>query len=117
MKQTLDDFILEWNKTHKKLFFSLQKAPAIDRPTEIGIRYSVAEYEDFLSSEQWGRLTFIVERKSHGAMYVSSDEMLFNSGIIDIAVSSANHNYQECYVISVLKWICEKFFSYGDEDD
>jgi len=110
MKQTLKDFVLEWNELHDRFVFSFQEAPGTSRPTEVGIRYSAAKYQDFFSTDKWNRLKDIVEAKSHGTMYVFTDEYLFERGIIDIKIASSNHNYQERLVTGVLRWIGEEFF-------
>lgn len=105
----LKDFILEWNYTHRSVIFSLQEAPIIRKPTEVGIRYSTAKYPD-LSTKKWNSLVDLVDAKSHGTMCVVTNEYLFERGIINIGIASANHNYQERLVIGVLRWIGEKFF-------
>lgn len=110
MKQTLSDFICEWNQTHRRFIFSAAEAPMCDRPISVDIRYSAAKYQDFYSAKQWNSLTDLVEVKSHGTMYVTTDERLFERGIIEIKVASSNHNYEERLVIGVLRWIGEEFF-------
>ena len=111
MKQTLDDFILDWNKSHNRFIFSTQKAPITGRPTEVEIRYSAAKYQDFFSTDKWNELKDTVEAKSHGTMYVVTDEHLFERGIVEIKVASSNHNYEEQLVVGVLMWIGGDFFS------
>ena len=110
MKQTLKDFILDWNKSHNRFSFWSQEIPGMDRPAEVGVRYSAAMYQDFYSTDEWNRLRDIIDAKSRGTMYVVSDEYLFERGIVDIKVASSNHNYQERHVIGVLRWIGEEFF-------
>lgn len=108
-KQTLDKFISGWNKSRKHFTFSCQKIPVIERPAEVQIRYLTAKYREFLSIDKWVFLKDMVETHSHGTIYVSTDEDLFERGIIDIKVASANYNYQERLVIGVLRWIAEFF--------
>ncbi len=117
MKQVLDDFIFSWNKAHKRFIFSAQEAPVIGRPTGVEIRYSAAKYQNFFSTDKWNKLKDVVEAKSHGTMYVVTDEYLFERGIIEIKVASSNHNYQERLVVGVLRWICEEFFPNEDKND
>ena len=50
-------------------------------------------------------------------MYVVTDEYLFERGIIDIKIASSNHNYQERFVVGVLRWIAEEFFPNEDKND
>lgn len=111
MKQTLEDFILKWNKSHKKLVFSTTTIPVTGRPASVEIRYSAAKYQDFLVANKWNEISYLVERKSHGTMYIVTDEHLFERGIIEIKVASSNHNYQERLIVGVLKWIGEDYFS------
>ena len=111
MKLTLEDFILDWNKSHNRFSFWFHGIPGTDRPTEVGVRYSAAKYQKFYSADEWNKLRDIVDARSHGTMYVVTDEFLYKRGIIDIKVASSNHNYQERHVIGVLRWIGEEFFS------
>jgi len=117
MKQALKDFIFDWNKSHNRFIFSAQEAPATGRPTEVEIRYSAAKYQDFFSTDEWNRLKDVVEAKSHGTMYVVTDEYLFERGIVEIKVASSNHNYQERFIVGVLKWIGEEFFPKEDKNE
>lgn len=117
MKQTLNDFILEWNKPHIRFVFSAQGTSATGRPTEVEIRYSAAKYQNFFSTDKWNKLKDVVEAKSHGTMYVVTSEYLFERGIVEIKVASSNHNYQERLVVGVLRWIGEEFFSNESRND
>lgn len=117
MKKTLKDFILDWNKSHNRFVFSVQETPVTGRPTEVNVRYSAGKYRRYLSINQWDRLVGVVEAKSHGTMYVVSNEKLFRSGIVNIAVASANHNYQERIIVGVLRWIGEEFFQNEEQND
>ena len=110
MKQTLGDFILDWNKSHNRFAFSAQDIPVTGCPTGVEIRYSAAKYQDFFSTEKWNKLKNAVEMRSHGTMYVVTDEHLFERGIVEIKIASSNHNYQERLVVGVLRWIGEEFF-------
>lgn len=110
MKQTLEDFILEWNRSHDRFFFSIQENPSTGRPNGVEIRYSAAKYQNFVSNNNWNKLKDTIEAKSHGTMFVVSDEYLFERGIIEIKVASANHNYQEYLIIGALRWVGEEFF-------
>lgn len=109
MKQTLDAFIQDWNESHF-LTFSVNLVPATNRPANIGVRYSAAKYQEMLCHRTWNQLVDVVESKSHGTMYVVTDERLFERGIVEIVVASSNHNFQERFVTGVLRWIGEEFF-------
>lgn len=115
MRQTLKSFILDWNKSHNRFVFSVQEALNTSRPTEVGIRYSAAKYQNLFSTDKWNKLRGVVETKSHGTMYVTTDEYLFERGIIEMKVASSNHNYQERLIVGVLRWIYE-FFQGEDSD-
>lgn len=113
--QALQDFILDWNKSHKRFFISATEAPATGRPTKIDIRFSAARYQRLLSFDAWERLRALTEAMSHGILYVTSDSQVFTRGVVDIDVASANHNYREDTVVAVLRWICTEFFPNRDE--
>ena len=110
MKQSLKDFISDWNKSHNRFTFSANNEIITGRPTSVAIRYSAAKYQSFFSTDKWNKLKDVVEAKSHGTMYVVTDERLFERGIIEIKIASSNHNYQERLVVGVLRWIGEGFF-------
>lgn len=110
MKQTLKEFILDWNKSHRHFTFSANNSPITGRPLNIEIRYSAAKYQNFFCTNSWNKLKDVVEAKSHGTMYVVTDEHLFERGIVEIMVASSNHNYQERFIVGVLRWIGEDFF-------
>ena len=115
MRQALSDFILEWNQSHKAFIFSAQEAPGTGRPTDVEIRYSAAKYQSFFSTEKWNKLKDVVEAKSHGTMFVVTDEYLFERGIIGIKVATANHNYQERLIVGVLRWVYGGLFPNAPE--
>ena len=117
MKLALKDFILDWNKSHNRFSFWFQEIPGTGRPAEVGVCYTAVKYRDFYSVDEWNRLRDIVDARSHGTMYVVTDEYLYKRGIIDIKVASSNHNYQERHVIGVLRWIGEEFFSKQDKSE
>lgn len=110
MKQTLEKFVFDWNKAHNRFTFSTNNTPVTKRPTDIKIRCSAAKYQDIFSTDTWNKLKDVVEAKSHGTMYVVTDEKLFERGIIDIEIASSNHNYQERLIIGTIRWIGEEFF-------
>ena len=113
MKQSLKGFVADWNwaqSSDTDIAFSLREVPTIDHPCGISVRFKAIRYADFCSAERWEKLDKTVEAKSHGTMFVSTNQRLFEKGIIEIEVASLNHNYQERYAISVLRWIGEKLF-------
>lgn len=110
LKQTLDEFVKRWNSEHARFTFTVQKVTETNRPVTVEVRYSAAKYQDTFSTKRWKRLKYTVEAMSHNTMFVVSDEYLFESGIVSIAVASSNHNYSERIVVGVLRWIGESFF-------
>lgn len=106
----LNDFINDWNEKHKRFTFSAHEIPVQGRPDSVEVRYSAARYQYFLSKQAWQRLKDCITTKSHGTMYVSTNEELFERGILEIKIASSNHNYQERFVIGTLVWIAEEFF-------
>lgn len=117
MEQILDSFILDWNKNHNRFIFSAQEAPVTGRPVGIEIRYPAIKYQKFFSTREWDKLNYFVEARSHGTMYVVTDERLFERGIIEIKIASLNHTYQEGFVVGTLKWIYEEFFPNEDKNE
>lgn len=87
------------------------------RPVGVEIRYPAVEYQNFYSAREWDKLNYFVEARSHDTMYVVTDEHLFERGIIEIKIASANHNYQERCVVGTLRWICEEFFPNEDKNE
>ena len=110
MKQSLREFVSDWNKSHNHFIFSVQEAPIAQLPISIEIRYTTAKYREILSATNWQKLRGAVEIRSHGTMHIVTDEHLFEHGIIEIKIGSMNHNYQEHIVVGVLRWIGEEFF-------
>ena len=84
----LNDFTIDWNKAHRSFFFTIQWAPVVGRPVNIDM----------------------VDLKSHNLMMVVSSEEAFSQGVVQIVVSSANHDYSESYIVSTLEWISRDFF-------
>ncbi len=74
------------------------------------IRNSAAKYQNFYSIDNWHLLNDMVYARSHGTMFIVTDEYLFGQRIIETKIASCNHNYSERFVIGVLKGIGEKFF-------
>lgn len=113
--QTVKDFVIEWNQTHKRFVYALFYGHGAIRPTSVEVRYSAAKYRNFLyKADTWKTLTETVERISRGTMFAVTDEWLFERGVLEFKIASYNHNYQDKHVISVLKWLGEDFF--GDLD-
>ena len=108
MRQSLKDFICEWNRAHWHFFFAMQEAPVVERPVSIEIRYWAVDYQDF-STEQWNLLKNLVEENPHGMMYISSNEDFFKRGVVEIKITSANHEYREDLVVETLRRIGEEF--------
>lgn len=115
MKQTLNGFVSNWNKSHAYFSFSVQETPVTGLPVGMEIRYSAARYGDFFSTKNWNKLQDVVKTNSHGTMYVVTDEYLFERGIVEIKIASSNHNYQERLVVGTVRWICEVFFPNEDK--
>lgn len=110
MKQTLEGFILDWNQSHKHLVFSLAKSPVIDRPISVDIRYPAVKYRKVFTTENWRKLNDMVDAKSHGTMFITSNEYLFERGVINASIASQNHNYEDQRIAGTLIWISENMF-------
>ena len=106
----LNDFTIDWNKAHRSFFFTVQWAPVIGRPVNIEMRYSAVCYKDFYTTNDWNHLRAMVGLKSHNLMMVVSSEEAFSQGVVQIVISSANHDYSESLIVDTLKWISIDFF-------
>ena len=108
MKQPLEDFIKEWNTTHSHFKFALNGVPTIRLKVEI--RCSRARYQEFLTAENWNRLSDIIEAQTHGNMYLMDCGIdYFEHGCMYAVINSVNHNYDERLIIGALRWLGEKF--------
>ena len=110
MKRTLEGFILDWNQSHKHLVFSLTKSPVVDRPINVEIRYPAVKYRNVFTTENWQKLNDMVDAKSHGTMFITSNEYLFERGVINASIASQNHNYEDQRIAGTLIWISENMF-------
>ena len=109
MKQTLEDFIEEWNATHPYFKFALNGAPTIRLYVEM--RCSRARYQKFLTAENWSKLSDVIDAKTHGNMYLMDCGIdYFEHGCVHAVINSINHNYDERLIIGVLRWLGEQFF-------
>ena len=106
----LNDFTIDWNKAHRSFFFTVQWAPVVGRPVNIEMRYSAVCYRDLYTTDDWNHFKTMVGLKSHNLMMVTSSEEAFSQGVVQIVVSSANHDYNESYIVSTLEWISRDFF-------
>ena len=106
----LNDFTIDWNKAHRSFFFTVQWAPVVGRPVNIEMRYSAVCYRDLYTTDDWNHFKTMVDLKSHNLMMVVSSEEAFGQGVVQIVVSSANHDYSESYIVSTLEWISRDFF-------
>ncbi|MBE6013740.1 MAG: hypothetical protein E7241_00025 [Lachnospiraceae bacterium] len=110
LKVNIKSFIEAWNGSHNRFIFSVYDNSGVNRPTSLEIRYSAAKYQAIFSTENWYRLVDVVEAKSHGTMYIVTDEYLFGRGIIEAKIASCNHNFDERFVVGVMTWIGEELF-------
>lgn len=111
MYQSLKDFMIEWNQQHKYFTYAFFYGPGVNRPASVDVRYSAAKYRDFLYGEgTWETMKIQIEAKSHGTMFVITDEWLLQRGVLEIKIASYNHNYKDTYIIDTLRWLGENFF-------
>lgn len=109
MKQTLEDFINEWNATHSYFKFVLNGTPTIWLNVEM--RCSRTRYQEFLTAENWNKLSSVIEAKTHGNMYLIDYGIdYFEHGCMYAVINSLNHNYDERLIIGALRWLGENFF-------
>ena len=106
----LNDFTIDWNKAYRSFFFTIQWAPVVGRPVNIEMRYSAVCYKNLYTTNDWNHLRAMVGLKSHNLMMVVSSEEAFSQGVVQIVISSANHDYNESLIVDALKWISRDFF-------
>lgn len=110
MRQHLNDFITEWNKSHKHLIFFIQTDES-KRPLTLEIRFSATRYQDLLQRrDSWYRLCALLEAKSRHTIYVITSDFLFQRGIIEAKIASRNHNFKEGLILSSIRFLAEEFF-------
>ena len=112
-QQALNDFILNWNRNHANVLFSMITAPVIGRPVSIEVRFSPERYQKFISEEMYDRLRTNIVNSSKGLMVLTTDYDLFRRGIIEFKVSSASGEYRESIIANSLDWVGGRFFPHG----
>lgn len=112
MEQTLERFVLDWNRLYKNMIFSYQKAPVTGRVTDVEVRFVMDEHSDQDGIGSWNRLADKIILKSHGTMFVATNRYLFEAGIIGIKVASQSKDYQEQRIIETLDYIGRAFLPY-----
>ena len=108
----ISEFISNWNKTHTKVIFASCEAPENGRLVSVEVRFPTSEITSSGDvHEKWCCFSGPAGFKSHGTMYVVTNEELFSRGIVEFKVASLSHKYREEFVIDTLIWIGEVFFS------
>ena len=110
MEQTLDRFVIEWNRLFENMVFSYQKAPVTERVTDVEVRFTVPK--DWDMAKKWNKLASEVELKSHETMFVATNKDLFSVGIIGIKVASQSKDYEERLIIETLNQLAKDFLPY-----
>ena len=112
MKQNLEDFIKEWNATHLHFKFALNGDPMIRLNVEV--RCSRVRYQKFLTAKNWNKLSYTIEAKTHGNMYLMDCGIdYFEHGCMYAVINTVNHNYDERLIVGALRWLGEEFSSQG----
>ena len=110
MSTAFKDKIDKLNGEHKYVHF----VPLVGddgRPVSISIRFQANRFQQLTVSRRDREVLFnLVETASRYTMLVTTDERLFNRGVIDIAVLSMAHNYRSDYVSYTLRTIAEEIF-------
>ena len=108
--ERLNEFVIDWNRSHRNFFFTVQWALVIARPIGVALRYAATRYRDLQTTNDWERFKSMTDIKSQGLMLVVSSEEAYSQGIVQFAVAPANHNYSEHFIVSTLEWIGKEFF-------
>lgn len=111
-KQSLRDFVVEWNSAHKHEFiFTVIYAPVEERPVSILVRYNPKKYRQQARFAHW-RVASYVE-----GLFFNKDQIMavkdesYELGKITIDVHPCLVSYSEQKIIEVLKSIGEEFFT------
>ena len=105
---TLSEFASAWNELHKNVLFSIYEMPGTGIPLNVEIRYPVLEGLS-PSHEEWYSLNNTSKLTSHGTMFISSTETMFEHGIIEMKIASQGKKFHNDFVVTTLAWIGEKF--------
>lgn len=111
MYETAKEFVSGWNNHHKheKIIFYVDGSER-HQITDLKVRFAATKYRRHYEDGFWDRLTAMVEQCSHGTIFVASNKTLFNNGILEMKVASANNNYKEEYFQATLCWLGEELF-------
>ena len=103
-------FTEAWNKGHARVLFHLDWCTIEQRalPVRVAIRYNATAYK-YGFDGKWGELNEMIAIKSHGLMFVTSNEEMFARGIISAEIASCNFNYKQRFVVETLRWIGKIF--------
>lgn len=112
MRQSLSNFVLDWNKSYEKFKFSYDETPVTKRPTRVEVRFSANEYENTYSHNAFSKLQDLVIKNSHDTMYIVTDRNLLRRGIIEIKIASEDTDYREAYVVDALESLGKEFLSH-----
>ena len=76
----------------------------------IEMRYSAVCFRDLYTTDDWNHFKAMVGLRSHNLMMVVPSEEAFSQGVVQIVISSANHDYNESLIVRTLEWISRDFF-------
>ena len=108
MTVSLRAFISHWNRKNENVKFSIPESFGSARPTKVEMRFSPIKDEDV--DELWEKATFGLGFRSKCGMVITTNKMVFKSGICDIAIPSQDPAYTEEKLIEVLRWFGEVVF-------
>ena len=73
------------------------------RPICIEIRFVAIAYKT--DRVDWKNFVFDMKEASHLTAFISTNEEMFQNGIIEIKLSSQNHNFEEGKIVETLRFM------------
>ena len=115
-KQTLKEFIIDWNKTHQYFFsFTPIFTPVTERPIAIEVRFDPKKCRrespyNNMWPEDYVYAKFFMN-KERPFICVARNHDFFEMGIFSVEVLSCSPDYDEEKVVEILKGITEEYFT------
>lgn len=103
---TVKEFVKEWNKTHKKVFFTSYKASGSERPVSVEVRFPELP-QSGVDLMNWNLVNALVEDESDGTMVITTNACSFEKGIIQLLISSRHTHFDERRIVYTLEKLGE----------
>ena len=104
--KAIEKFISDWNTQNETLFFIPKVSPK--KPSKIIIRFA-PDSRPTKIKDPWDKLIIGVETKSRGILSVSTNEVMYNWGIVELKIGKQDSIAEEETIIETLEWIGRSF--------